>query len=157
MRSKSPNVVLISHNTKAFILPVIADFDVLFYGEGYCFDSAEDYWENYQAWSRSMNIQGMICPSDDESGHGCSTTVAYIQDLLSGGGQYTQLDWRLFPKKFHYAAGISDLESLVSKTYNLAQRYFGFFESTPFCFATNQILIDALGTQPNANRRFNLG
>src|ERR1039458_8031057 len=90
MRSKSPNVVLISHNTKAFILPVIADFDVLFYGEGYCFDSAEDYWENYQAWSRSMNIQGMICPSDDESGHGCSTTVAYIQDLLSGGGQYTQ-------------------------------------------------------------------
>src|ERR1035437_9349457 len=143
MRSKTPNMVLISHNTKAFILPVIADFDVLFYGEGYCFDSAEDYWENYQAWSRSMNIQGMICPSDDESGHGCSTTVAYIYDLLNGGGQYTQLDWRLFPKKFHYAAGVSDIESLVSKTYNLAQRYFGFFESKPFCFANSADLFTA--------------
>ena len=135
MRSKSPSSLLISHNTKAFILPVIADFDVLFYGEGYCFDSAEDYWENYQAWNRSLNAQGMICPVDDESSRGCSTAVAYNYDLLSGGGQYTQLDWRLYTSKFHYAAGVTSNELLISKTYNLVQRYFGAFESKPYCFA----------------------
>jgi hypothetical protein len=134
MRRRAPHTLLITHNTKAFILPVIADFDVQYFGEGYCFDSAQDYWENYRAWSRALCAQAMICPGDDE-GARCSASVALNYDLLTGGGQYSQMDWRLFPKKFNYAGGVTPRELVYSQTYNLAQSYFGMFESKPCYFA----------------------
>lgn len=134
LRSRIPHALLISHNTKAFVLPIIADFDVQYFAEGYCFDSAQDYWENYRAWSLSLNAQGMICPGDDE-GSRCNSTMICNYDFLTGGGQYSQMDWRLFPKKFNYAGGVTDLERTYSQNHNLAQHYFGLYESKPFHFA----------------------
>jgi len=131
MRRKCPHVVLVSHSTSGFILPVIADFDALLYGEGYSFDSLENYWDNYWAWSQNLPAQGMIWPGDDESIR-CAAALAYNFDLLTGGGQYTQLDWRLFRKKFSYAAGVTAFEADYAKTYNLAQYYFGLYESKSF-------------------------
>jgi hypothetical protein len=149
LRSRVPHAVLLSHNTKAFILPLLADFDVQYFGEGYCFDSAQDYWNNYRAWSLAMNAQGMICPGDDE-GVRCSAAVACNYDLLTGGGQYSQMDWRLFPKKFHYAGGVTDRELDYSRTYNLAQYYFGLFESKPFYFANSTNLFTTTAPQTYA-------
>jgi len=134
MRSKCPHVVLVSHCTAGFILPVICDFDAQLYGEGYYFGSVENYWNNYSAAVQNLPAHGMIWPGDDESVR-CATAVAYNYDLLTGGGQYTQLDWRLFPKKFPHAAGVTDLELLYTRTYNLAQHYFGLYESKLFYFA----------------------
>ena len=134
MRSRCPHMVLVSHNTTAFILPVICDFDAHIYGEGYSFKSLEDYWDNYIAPVRSLHSQGMIWPGSKDLKR-VSTEIAFNYDLLTGGGQYSQIDWRLFPKKFVYAAGVTGLEPLYSSTYNLAQHYFGLYESKPFYFA----------------------
>ena len=134
MRSRCPHTVLVSHCTAGLILPVICDFDAQIYGEGYSFGSLENYWDNYSAAVQNLHAQGMIWPGDDELVR-CATALAYNYDLLTGGGQYTQLDWRLFPKKFPYAAGVTDLELLYTKTYNLAQYSFGLYESKPFYFA----------------------
>ena len=66
-------------------------------------------------------------------------------DLLSGGGQYSYLDWRLWPDKFPYASGVSADEPVFVRAYNLAQYYFGLYESiftgsltmtTPGAYAT---------------------
>lgn len=142
MRRRVPHAVLLSHNTKAFVLPILADFDVQYFAEGYCFDSAQDYWDNYRAWSLSLNAQGMICPGDDE-GVRCGAAVACNYDLLTGGGQYSQMDWRLLPKKFSYAGGVTERELDYCKTYNLAQYYFGLFESKGFYFANSTNLFAA--------------
>jgi hypothetical protein len=136
MRSRQPHTVLVSHCTTAFILPVICDFDTQLYGEGYSFGSVENYWNNYHAPAQSLPAQGMIWPGDDESAR-CAAAVAYNYDLLTGGGQYTQIDWRLFAKKLPYATGVTDLEALYTRTYNLAQFYFGLYESGPFHFANS--------------------
>jgi hypothetical protein len=136
MRSRQPHTVLVSHCTTAFILPVICDFDAQLYGEGYSFGSVENYWNNYYAPAQSLPSQGMIWPGDDESVR-CAAAVAYNYDLLTGGGQYTQIDWRLFPKKLPYATGVTDLEELYTKTYNRAQSYFGLYESKPFYFSNS--------------------
>ena len=134
LRQRVPHAVLVSHNTKAFVLPVIADFDVQYFAEGYCFDSLQDYWDNYRAWSLSMDAQAMICPGDDWGGR-CTAALACNYDLLSGGGQYSQMDWRLFPEKFHYATGVMDRETDYCSTYNLAAASFGLAESKPWYFA----------------------
>jgi hypothetical protein len=136
LRSWQPHTVLVSHCTTAFILPVICDFDAQLYGEGYSFGSVENYWNNYYAPAQSLPSQGMIWPGDDESTR-CAAAVAYNYDLLTGGGQYTQIDWRLFAKKLPYAAGVTELEALYTRTYNLAQFYFGLYESRPFYFANS--------------------
>jgi hypothetical protein len=134
MRRRCPHMLIIDHCTEGFILPVICDFDAHIYGEGYAFESLDNYWDDFIANVDSLNSQAMIWPGDDEPNR-VSNSLAFNYDLLTGGGQYTQLDWRLFPKKFPYAAGVSDLEEIYSKTYNLAQHYFGLYESKPFCFA----------------------
>lgn len=136
LRQKVPHLLLISHNTKAFVLPIIADFDIQYFAEGYCFDSAQDYWENYRAWSLANNAQAMICPGDDE-GVRCTASLLGNYDWLTGGGQYSQMDWRLFPEKFRYAGGVSPIEVTYGQTYNLAQYYFGLYEAEPFYFATS--------------------
>jgi hypothetical protein len=66
--------------------------------------------------------------------------VAYNYDLLTGGGQYCQIDWRLFPEKFGYAAGVTAAERLYAQTYNLIQYYFGLHESKPYYFADSTAL-----------------
>jgi hypothetical protein len=134
LRQRVPHAVLVSHNTKGFVLPVIADFDVQYFAEGYCFESLQDYWDNYRAWSLSMGAQAMICPGDDE-GVRCNAALACNYDLLTGGGQYSQMDWRLFPGKFHYAGGVSAAEVDYCRTYNLAAHYFGLSEAKPWYFA----------------------
>ena len=134
LRQRVPQAVLVSHNTKAFVLPVIADFDVQYFAEGYCFQSLEDYWDNYRTWSLCMGAQAMICPGDDE-GVRCNAALACNYDLLTGGGQYSQMDWRLFPEKFHYAGGLSATEVDYCRTYNLAAHYFGLSEAKPSYFA----------------------
>ncbi|MDD2474388.1 MAG: twin-arginine translocation signal domain-containing protein [Dysgonamonadaceae bacterium] len=134
MRSRCPHMVLISHSTSAFILPIICDFDAHIYGEGYSFESLENYRENYIGSVNSLHAQGMIWPGDDEAAR-CPTSLAYNYDLLTGGGQYTQIDWRLFPEKFDHASGVSNIELPYSKTYNLAQYFFGLYESKRYLFA----------------------
>ncbi len=129
MLSRRPHAVLVDHCTTAFVLPLMCDFDASLYGEGYSFGSMEDYWNNYLAPVMSVPSQGMVWPGDDEPDF-CSAADAYIFDLLSGGGQYTTIDWRLYSKKFSHAVGVSDREPLYMKTYNLAQYYFGLYEST---------------------------
>jgi len=134
LRRRCPHAVLVSHATSAFVLPVICDFDAHLYGEGYSFGALENYQNNFIAHAQSLNSQGMICPGDDEPVR-CASAVAYNYDLLTGGGQYTQIDWRLFPKKFPHAAGVTEFEPVYTETYNLAQFYFGIYESKPFYFA----------------------
>jgi hypothetical protein len=134
LRQRVPHAVLLSHNTKAFVLPVLAVFDVQYFAEGYCFESLEDYWDNYRAWSLSMGAQAMICPGDDQ-GARCNAALACNYDLLTGGGQYSQMDWRLFPRKFNYAGGVTDRELDYCRTYNLAAHYFGLSETKPWYFA----------------------
>ena len=133
MRQRCPHVVLVSHNSRGFILPTVCDFDALLYGEGYSFGSLDDYW-NYYGFARSIPAQGMIWPGDDEAAR-CPASLVYNYDLLTGGGQYTQIDWRLFPRKFPYAKGVTEREPLYARAYNLAQYYFGLYESKPWCFA----------------------
>ncbi len=140
--SKCPHALLISHCTRAFILPVICDFDAQLFGEGYSFGPPADYWNNYIGAIRNLPAQGLIWPGDDE-GQRCAAALAYNYDLLTGGGQYTQIDWRLFAKKFPYAAGVSKLEPLLVRTYNLAQYYFGLYESKSFSFADYSKLFGA--------------
>jgi hypothetical protein len=136
LRRRNPHAVLISHCTKAFVLPVIADFDALLYGEGYSFDSTEDYWKNYAAHLQSLHAQGVLYPGGLDAVR-CPAALAYNYDLLSGGGQYCQVDWRLFPAKFPYGAGVTANERAYCQTYNLAQFYFGLHESEAFYFANS--------------------
>lgn len=130
-----PHAVLISHCTKAFVLPVIADFDALLYGEGYSFASPQDYWVNYAAHLQSLRVQGVLYAGGKDAVR-CPAAIAYNYDLLSGGGQYCQLDWRLFREKFPHAKDVLPTERLYCETYNPAQFYFGLHESTPYYFAT---------------------
>ena len=138
MRHRCPHLVLVSHNSRSFILPAVCDFDAQLYGEGYSFDSLDDYWNEY-GFAGSIPAQGMICPGGEDPVR-CPATLAYNYDLLTGGGQYVQLDWRLFPSKFPYAKGVTELEPLYTRTYNLAQYYFGLYESKPWYFANSTSL-----------------
>jgi len=139
MRRRCPHMVLVSHCASGFVLPVICDFDAQIYGEGYSFGTVENYWNNFVVPVRSLHAQGMIWPGDSESVR-CAAAIAYNYDLLTGGGQYTQIDWRLFPQKFSHAAGVTDLEPFYAEAYNLAQQYFGRYESRAFCFADSRDL-----------------
>ena len=76
----------------------------------------------------------MICPGSKDAVR-CPASIAYNFDLLTGGGQYSQMDWRLYPEKFPYAKGVTDREFVYVTTYNLAQYYFGLYESRPYYFA----------------------
>jgi hypothetical protein len=133
MRQRCPHVVLASHNTRAFILPVVCDFDALVYGEGYSFGSLEDYWD-YYGFAQSLPAQNMIWPGGEDPVR-CPASLVYNYDLLTGGGQYCQIDWRLYPKKFPYAKGVTEAEWPYTRANNLAQYYFGMYESKPWYFA----------------------
>lgn len=128
-----PHAVLVDHCSKALVLPVICDFDAHLYAEGYSFPSMESYWAQFGSIKNNY-AQGCLWAGDTE-GERCATEIAYNFDLLTGGGQYNYLDWRLYPEKFPYASGVLKEESLFVKAYNLAQYYFGMYESTPYYFA----------------------
>ena len=136
LRKMCPHVVLIDHCSTAIVLPVICDFDVHLYGEGYGFSSLESYWDFFGS-VKNMYAQGNMWAGDSENTR-CAAEVAYNYDLLTGGGQYCYTDWRLYPKKFPYASGVRDFEPLFVKAYNLAQAYFGMYESRSYCFATSR-------------------
>jgi hypothetical protein len=135
-RERCPHAVLVDHCTMAAFLPVIADFDVHLYGEGYGFGSLEDYWGQF-GWLQCMFTPGCIWPGDTE-GSRCAARVAYNSDLLTGGGQYSYICWRLWPDKLPYAAGVTPDEPWFVRTYNLAQFYFGLYEANPYYFATSK-------------------
>lgn len=130
LRARRPHAVLIDHCAKATVLPVICDFDAHLHGEGYTFASAEDYWAQYGAFE-NMYAQGCIWPGGKE-GVRSATGAAFNLDLLTGGGKYMYIDWRLYPEKFPYSAGVGKDEPLFVRAYNLAQYGFGMYESTPF-------------------------
>ncbi len=138
MRSRCPHLVLVSHCSLHGLLPLICDFDAQLYGEGYAFGSLQDYWDKYSSLVMSIPSQGMIWPSAAQP-HRCTTSVAYNLDLLTGGGQYTEIDWRVFFKKYPsaYTKGADDRELETTRFYNLAQYYFGMYESKPYYFAYN--------------------
>jgi hypothetical protein len=133
LRSQCPHVVLCGHITKALVLPVACDFDTLLYGEGYSFSSLENYWDYYRPVN-GMPAQGMIWPGGVDPVR-CPAALAYTYDLLTGGGQYCEIDWRLFHHKFPYAQGVTEAERVYVQSYNLAQYYFGLYESEPHYFA----------------------
>lgn len=133
LRGECPHSVLVSHSTRAIVLPVVCDFDAVLYGEGYSFGSLENYWEYYRP-VEAIPAQGMIWPGGTDPDR-CAASVAYNYDLLTGGGQYCHIDWRMFPQKFPYGAGVTAREHLYVETYNRAEYYFGLYESRPFYFA----------------------
>lgn len=128
LRAGCPHAVLIDHCSHGFVLPVIAPFDCHLFGEGYTFASVESYRDTFGAFN-NMYAQGCLWAGDSETTR-CGAERAYAFDLLTGGGQYSYLDWRLWPEKFPYASGVNKNEPLFVSTYNLAQYYFGLYEST---------------------------
>lgn len=134
LRSKCPHAVLVDHCSYGLVLPVVCDFDVHLFGEGYSFPSAESYWHAFGAM-KNMYAQGSLFAGDSETER-CPAELAYAYDLLTGGGQYCYLDWRLYPKKFPHAAGVTPEEPRLVRAYNLAQCWFGMHESRPYYFAT---------------------
>jgi len=157
MMEKCPHVVLIDHCTTAMVLPVMSAFDMHLYGEGYGSPSLENYW-NFFGITKSLNGQGCLWPGDDENTR-TSAAIVYNYDLLTGGGQYSYLDWRLYPKKFPYAKGVADEESLYIRTYSTAQANFGIYESQPYIFAESEKLFSTSTPQTYAtiyrNRTWN--
>ncbi|MCP4642402.1 MAG: hypothetical protein GY851_18300 [bacterium] len=133
LKSKCPHTVIIDHCSQGLILPAISAFDCHLFAEGYSFPSLEAYWNTFGT-IQNMPAQGCVWPGDTESKR-CSAEIAYAFDLLTGGGQYNYLDWRLWPEKMPYAAGVSPEEVMYVKGFNLAQYYFGLYESEPYYFA----------------------
>ncbi len=127
LKEKCPHAVLIDHSSHAFVLPVIAPFDCHLFGEGYTFPSIESFRVTFGSYENTY-AQGCLWAGDSETTR-CGAEQAYAFDLLSGGGQYSYLDWRLWPDKFPYASSVDANEPLFVKTYNLAQYYFGMYES----------------------------
>lgn len=126
---KCPYTFLVDHCSYAFVLPIIAPFDGHLFGEGYDFSSVEEYKSKFGSFE-NMYAHGFLYAGDDESQR-CPTESAYAFDLLTGGGQYCYLDWRLWNEKFPYAKGVHPLEKVHIKTYNLMQYYFGMYETSP--------------------------
>lgn len=133
LRARRPHAVLIDHCARATVQPVICDFDAHLYGEGYTFPSLEGYWAQYGAF-KGMDAQGCLWPGGKDLDRS-ATEIAYNYDLLGGGGQYMYIDWRLYPEKFSYAAGVAKDEVPILRAYNWAQYGFGMYESTPHYFA----------------------
>ena len=131
--AKCPHAVLIDHCSTALVLPVICDFDVHLYGEGYGFAPLETHWAQFSL-IKALDAQGCHWAGGKESER-CATELAYNYDLLTGGGQYCYSDWRLYPEKFPYASGVTKEEPLLVKAFTLAQFYFGLYESKPCYFA----------------------
>lgn len=132
LRERCPHVVLIDHCTTAVVQPVICSFDAHLYAEGYSFDSLAAYWNHFGSLKNAWT-QGFIWSGDSETGL-CPAATAYNFDLLTGGGQYCYIDWRLYPEKFPYAHGVHKEEPVYLRKYNLPQYYFGMYESTPHYF-----------------------
>jgi hypothetical protein len=132
LRQKCPHAVLADHCSWAVFLPVICDFDVHLFGEGYDLLPLETHWARFGV-IKSLNAQGGHWPGGKESER-CTTRAAYNYDLLTGGGQYWYIDWRLYPQKFPYSSGVTKEEPLLVRAYNLAQYYFGRYESRAYCF-----------------------
>ena len=141
LRAKCPHAVLIDHCSRGFILPTISAFDVHLFGEGYSFPSLDSYWNTFGTF-QNMPAQGCLWAGDTE-GTRCAVQTAYAFDLLTGGGQYSYLDWRLWPKKFPYAAGVQPGEGIYVHIYNFAQYYFGMYEAQPYYFARSKDLFTA--------------
>lgn len=129
LKEKIPHVVLIEHCSKAFVLPVIAPFDMHLFGEGYDFTSVEEFRATFGSFS-NMYGHGCLYVGDDETQR-CPSASAYTFDLLTGGGQYCTVDWRIWSKKFPYAAGVQPEEINHINTYNLMQYYLGMYETDP--------------------------
>lgn len=127
LREGCPHAVLIDHSSHAFVLPVISAFDSHLFGEGYTFPSVDSFRATFGTYG-NMYAQGCLWAGDTETTR-CGAQTAYAFDLLTGGGQYSYLDWRLWPDKFPYASGVSADEPLFVRTYNLAQYNFGMYES----------------------------
>lgn len=129
LKEKIPHLVLIDHCSHAFVLPVIAPFDAHLFGEGYDFNSVEEFKATFASFS-NMYAHGFLYAGDDEEKR-CPVESAYIFDLLTGGGQYCTIDWRIWYNKFPYAQGVSPSETEKITNYNLIQYNFGMYESSP--------------------------
>ena len=139
LHAKCPHAVLIDHCSTALILPVICDFDVHLYGEGYGFAPLETHWAQFSL-IKSHGRPGLPLGRGQGEASGVRRRLAYNYDLLTGGGQYCYSDWRLYPQKFPYASGVTKEEPLFVRAYTLAQYYFGMYESRPYYFAESASL-----------------
>lgn len=86
-----------------------------------------------------------------DEGVRCAASLACNYDLLTGGGQYSQMDWRLFPKKFNYAGGLSDIELTYSKLSTTSCRVLGLHESKPFALHNSASLFATTTPQTHAS------
>ena len=146
--SKCPHAVLIDHCSRGFVLPAISAFDCHLFGEGYSFSSIDSYWDTFGTF-QNMPAQGCLWAGDTESTR-CGTQAAYTFDLLTGGGQYSYLDWRLWPEKFPYASGVDPIEVQFVQVYNTPQYYFGMYESKPYYFASSRDLFTTTAENTHA-------
>ncbi|MCC6491487.1 MAG: hypothetical protein IT424_00515 [Pirellulales bacterium] len=133
LHQRVPHALLVDHCTIGLWLPLLSPFDVHLYGEGHSISTLNDYW-NFYGMINSMNAHGNLWPGGMD-GARFATPGAYVLDLLTGGGQYAYIDWRLFTDRFSYAAGVLSNEKDLLRAFNLAQHYFGMHESTPIAFA----------------------
>ena len=140
-----PHMLLVDHCTIGLWLPLLSPFDVHLYGEGHAISTLDGYWDFY-GMIRSMNVQGNLWPGGLD-GSRFATPGAYVLDLLTGGGQYMHIDWRLFTNKFPYAADVLSNERALVKAFNLAQHYFGMHESEAIPF------VEAKKSSTAASRR----
>lgn len=148
LREKCPHTVLVGHCGRGISLPVICDFDMQLYGEGRSFASLESYWGYFNS-IKCIPSQGTMWPGDGEDVR-CATETAYNFDLLTGGGQYCYIDWRLWPQKFPHAKGVTENERALVKSYNLAQYYFGMYESDPYYATTSASLFTTTASGAHA-------
>jgi hypothetical protein len=134
-----PHMLLVDHCNIGLWLPLLAPFDAHLYGEGHNISTLDGYW-NFYGKIRSMHAQGNLWPGGVD-GARFATPGAYTLDLLTGGGQYMYIDWRLFTKKFPHAAGVLPEETAFVRAFNLAQHYFGMHESTAQIFSESAEII----------------
>jgi hypothetical protein len=140
-----PHLLLVDHCTIGLWLPLLSPFDVHLYGEGHAISTLDGYWDFY-GMIAAMNSHGNVWPGGLD-GARFATPGAYVLDLMTGGGQYAYIDWRLFNDKFPHAAGVLGNERALVRAFNLAQHYFGMHESTPLTFAESKPV--ASGARPS--------
>ena len=143
---RRPHMLLVDHCTIGMWLPLLNPFDVHLYGEGHAISTLKDYW-NFYGSVKAMNAQGNLWPGGLD-GARFATPGAYVLDLLTGGGQYAYIDWRLFTDKFPHGADVLPDEREFVKVLNLAQHYFGMSEAAPFIFADSKAIVS--GANPAA-------
>jgi hypothetical protein len=151
LHQRRPHALLIDHCTIGFWLPLLSTFDVHLYGEGHAISTLEGYW-NFYGMAKGMNAQGNIWPGGLD-GARFGTPGAYALDLLTGGGQYAYIDWRLFTDKYPHSGAhpATAVSAYRNQTWRDCLVIFGNTQSEPVTDTVTLHRLDALGIDSAAD------